>query len=180
MPPLFNRNPRRNAAAGKEVEHHRAWIRQRANQPLDHLARLLCGMPDAFFRIAVQPRHLPHVGGIAAFLHALGAQSLVLAIGGFCCFVVGFANRIQVEVVLRGLAEPGDLFVTVGKEALRAHAVRVIPHDEVREQHRAVLAQVLDECEQIARAGFRLVLKPAEQCEASSRCENALRFGEPL
>jgi hypothetical protein len=83
------------------------------------------------------------------------------------------------EIVLIRFAEPRDFFVTVGEEAMSAHPVGVIPDDEIRQTHRAVLAHMADNREQVAGACLALVLQPAEDGNVARRRENTLGLFQP-
>ncbi len=68
----------------------------------------------------------------------------------------------------------------VGEEALRAHAVRIIPDDEIRQPHFTVLAHPAHQAEQVAATGLVLILQAAEQYEIARRQQHALDLAQPL
>src|SRR6185437_4027809 len=89
-------------------------------------------------------------------------------------------HGVEVEIVFWRPGKPGDLLMPVGEEALRTHAVRVIPDDEIGEQHLAVRPHPAHQAAQVAAAGFALILQTAEQHEIARRRQHALDFAEPF
>ena len=67
----------------------------------------------------------------------------------------------------------------VGEEASRAHAVRIVPDDQVREQHIAGMPQMLNEGEKVAAAGFALVLQAAKNRDIAGRRQYPFGFPKP-
>src|SRR6185437_3992234 len=131
MPAGFDCNAARHAAAGEEIQHRRARKRQRADDPPDKFLRLLGRMADAFFRIAVEARDFPDIGGIDALVQILGVEPLVALVDLERMRIERLPHGVEVEIVFWRPGKPGDLLMPVGEEALRTHAVRVIPDDEI-------------------------------------------------
>src|SRR5690348_13822702 len=97
-------------------------------------------MTDPLLRIAVEARDLPDIGGVDALLQALRIEPLVALVDLERLPIERAADRVEIEEIFRRPGKPGDLLMPVGEEALRAHAVRIIPDDEIGEQHAAMRA----------------------------------------
>src|SRR6185437_9354038 len=80
MSPKLDRNPCRDGAARKEVQHHRPFVGHAPYNPIDNGDWLLRWMADTFQRVAIQACEAPHVRWIAPLFDALRAQPLVFPI----------------------------------------------------------------------------------------------------
>src|SRR5262249_37821865 len=122
-------------------------------------------MAHALLGIAVETRYPPHVRRVDTLVQIFRIEPLVslIRVEGF--WIESRSHRIEVEEIFRGLCEPRDLFVTVGEKALRAHSIRIVPDDEVGQQHAAVSSEPSDETDQVSGSGFGLILQPSEQRE---------------
>src|ERR1700740_448437 len=89
------------------------------------------------------------------------------------------ADRVEGEIVFWRSAKPDDLLMPVGEETLRAHAVRIVPDDEIGKPHLAVRPHPIHQAEQIAAAGFALILQTAEQHEIPRRLQDTLHLANP-
>jgi hypothetical protein len=124
-------------------------------------------MADALFCIAVEARDFPDVGGVDALVEIFRNEPLVALVDFECLRIEWLPDGIEVEEIFRRPGKPGDLFMPVGEEALGAHAVRIIPDDEIGEQHPAVRPHPAHQAEQVAAAGLALILQAAEQHEVA-------------
>src|SRR6185312_10838366 len=140
VPAIFDGDAGGNAAAGEEIQHRRAGIGKRKHQPLDQLLRLLGWMADPLLRIAVEARNLPDIGGVDALFQARRIEPLVALVNLKRLPIERAADRVEIKKIFRRPGKPGDLLMPVGEETLRAHAVRIIPDDEIGEQHAAMRA----------------------------------------
>ena len=65
------------------------------------------------------------------------------------------------------LREPGNLFVTIRKKALSAFSVGIVPDNQVRKQHSAVLAHIRQKADEIPTTGFSLILQSPKDSHAA-------------
>src|SRR5215831_17044839 len=138
MPPVLDRDGCGDTAAGKEIQHGRTRIGQCADEAFDQYLRLLGRMADALLRIAVEARDLPDVGRVDALVETFGIEALIALVDLEPLRIEWLADRVEVKIIFGRPGKPGDLFMPVGEEALRTHAVRIVPDDEIDEPHLAV------------------------------------------
>ena len=126
------------------------------------------GWPTRSKCVAIKACEAPHIRGIAAFIDAIRTETLVLLIEPLGFLIERLANGVEIKIIFRRLREPDDFLVAVGEEAVRPHAVRVVPDNEVHEVEQLFASDFGNDREQIAASSFALILKPAKDHKISA------------